>query len=152
MTTQETPRLTDKELDILEELWNTDPDWAKDSLLVLRDLRAARERSEALKAVLAAAGITGWVTAPDGTIEPQYDTDDEEDVRTPEAQLTALREAVAPFVAEAEEEWLGYTDEPDDQLVSLTISMGNLRALRKALRAEKATIPPPTPRSTEETC
>lgn len=43
MTPQDTPPLTDKELDILEELWNSDPSWAKDSLLVLRDLRELRE-------------------------------------------------------------------------------------------------------------
>ena len=42
---------------------------------------ACQERVRELEAVIAAAGITGWVTAPDGSIEPQYDTDEEEDVR-----------------------------------------------------------------------
>lgn len=48
MATQDTPPLTDKELDILEQLWDSDPDWAKDSLIVLRELRRLREAARKL--------------------------------------------------------------------------------------------------------
>ena len=47
--------------------------------------------NEQLKGVLAAAGITGWVTAPDGSVEPHYDTDEEEDVRNEPSEVERLR-------------------------------------------------------------